>query len=144
MPSLIRVPRNPRALPDIPEVMVVLMQLSQDPEVVRLFTDRPVVTRTCGHCGGCGKTQAAYALTPGEPLPDAPPDAICAGVVGSCSIFEAFGEAAEIAGRSGRAVAFFFIDQVIVVHPGDDPECRARMWWIGRYGEKPEQTWERR
>lgn len=120
------------------------MHLSQDPAVVQLFTDRPVVARTCWHCGGCGKTTDTFALAPGEPLPDVPQDAICAVVVGTRSIYEAAREAAEIAGRSGRQVAFQFIDQVVVVQPGDDPELWARTWWIERYGETPEQTLERR
>ncbi len=123
---------------------MVIMHLVQDPEIAQLFTDRPVVSRTCEHCGGCGTTRAPYALAPGGPILGAPQNAICAVVIGSCHIFEASREASEIAKRSGRPVAFHFIDQTVVVQPGDDPELWGRAWWIERHGETPEQSWEKR
>ena len=59
-------------------------------------------------------------------------------------VFCATKEAVELAGQSRSPLAFEFIDHVIVVYPGDDPDQVARAWWMRQYGETPEATRSRR
>jgi hypothetical protein len=110
-----------------------------------LLTKRPVRSRDCPTCGGHGRVDDSYSLVSIEgPLPGAPGGAISTCVVGSSSIFKAAREAREIAESHDRPVAFDFIGDLVVVLRSDDPEQVARAWWIGHYGETPEQTAARR
>lgn len=113
-----------------------------------LFASRPLLEEPCRACRGTGVRLGSYALhaaSRGMALEDeVPAGAVRAFVVGSSSIFEACREAAEVAGRAGRPVAFMFNDLLVVIKPGDDPDLAARTWWQLAHGETPEQTWERR
>lgn len=115
-----------------------------------LFDDRPTRSQTCPRCRGCGTVSETYALAPYEGLvgdPErfegAPDDALCAFVVGSFDIFTASKEAADLARRSLRPVAFDFLDHVVVVRDGDDPDEISRAWWWKQYNETPEATFAR-
>jgi hypothetical protein len=109
-----------------------------------LFDDRPARARTCGHCRGHGTVVESYALVSCEPFDGAPHNAVHAAVVGSFDIFTACKEAVALAKRARRPVAFNFIDQVVVLNPGDDPDKAARAWWQHAYNETPETTMARR
>lgn len=112
---------------------------------IELFDNRPARTQTCFRCQGCGIIPVAYALHPSEsPLDGAPDDAICAFVGGSFDVFYAAREAGDLARQAERPVAFRFIDHVVVVRPGEDPDQAARAWWFLQYEEAPEATWARR
>jgi hypothetical protein len=105
-----------------------------------LFSNRPRRMNPCIHCGGSGSVTRGYALAH-DGSPDHLDDArIWATVVGSSSIHEATREAAEIATSSGTVVAFEFLDHLVEVRPGDDPDVVARAWWFKQYGQSPEQS----
>ncbi len=112
------------------------------PKDKALFDRRPR-TSTCPRCDGCGHVVEPYALMPHEHLEGAPADALCAAVAGSFGIFAVCREAAELAGRAGRPVAFDFNDHLVVVRAGDDPDRVARSWWQRAYGETPEAMFAR-
>jgi len=118
--------------------------MTESVDVNRLFTDRPEKTHPCHSCSGTGMVSKRYWLAPTNAVEGAPEGAILAVVMGSASIFEAMGEASDIARRAQRPVAFDFIDKVVVVRPDQDPNFLGRSWWIARYGETPEQTAARR
>ena len=110
-----------------------------------LFDRRPVRTEVCPRCLGCGNVSIGYALYPQDAqIKGAPKGSIRAFVAGSFDVFYAAREAAELARRADRAVAFKCLDHVVVVRPKDDPDQVARAWWLLQYGETPEATWRRR
>ena len=117
---------------------------SMTPSDQALFDDRPTIEQTCPRCRGCGTVVEVYALAPSDRFDGAPQDAVHAFVVGSFDIFTACREAVDIARRSGRPVAFEFIDQVVVARAGDDPDKISRAWWQRQYNETPEATFARR
>lgn len=109
------------------------------------FTSRKRARIECSRCYGTGRITVGFAIAPADvPARGAPPDAIHACVVGCSTIFEACREAAAIARRSDRPVAFEFNEHCVVVLGCDDPDTIARMWWIKAYGETPEQSARRR
>lgn len=110
-----------------------------------LFDGRKTRARLCWRCHGCGVVIEPFALAPSDnQLEDAPDRALCAIVVGASSVFVACHEAAEIAARANRPVAFEFNGQLVVVNAGDDPDRIARAWWERQYGESPEESAQRR
>jgi hypothetical protein len=113
-----------------------------------LFDSRLAKTEVCPRCRGCGSVDVGYALHPWddqlEPIDGAPEGAVRAFIGGSFDVFYAAREAAELARRSGRPVAFQCIDRAVVVRPEDDPDQVARAWWLLQYGETPEATRSRR
>jgi hypothetical protein len=112
---------------------------------MNLFDSRPARPEVCPRCQGHGRIGAEYALYPSSNLIDgAPEGAVHAFVAGSFDVFYAAREAAELARRADRPVAFQYLDHVVVVHPGSDPDQVARAWWLRQYGETPEATWSRR
>jgi hypothetical protein len=108
------------------------------------FHDRPRRTKRCERCGGCGTLEIGFALVPADHVTDAPEDAIRAFVVGAYDIFTACREAADIARKASRLVAFEFNGRCVVVRPNDDPTTVARQWWLTQYNETPEQSLARR
>ena len=119
-----------------------------EPPDAELFDSRPARTEVCPRCRGCGDIRIEYALHPWDallgPIDGAPEGAVCAFVGGSFDVFYAAREAAELAQRASRPVAFKCIDHTVVVHPKDNPDLVARAWWMLQYGETPEITWARR
>lgn len=115
---------------------------------VELFDSRPARAETCPRCMGCGSIDAGYALHPWNEeltrIDGAPDGAVLAFVGGSFDVFSAAREAKELVRRSGRPVAFQFLDHAVVVRPDDDPHQVARAWWLLQYGETPEDTAARR
>ncbi len=114
------------------------------PEDQALFDGRPTRSQTCPHCRGCGTVIEAYALVPTERFDGAPPNALCAFVVGSFDIFTASKEAVDLAKRAKRPVAFEFNGQVVVARGGDNPDRLSRAWWQLQYNETPEAAFARR
>ena len=117
---------------------------------IELFDSRPARTAVCPRCRGCGSVSAGveYALHPWNdqlpPINGVPEDGVRAFIGGSFDVFYAAREAAELARRAVRPVAFQCIDHAIVVRPSDDPDQVARAWWLLQYGETPEATRSRR
>ncbi len=111
-----------------------------------LFGGRPLRTSTCPRCRGNGVVVEVYALRYRATGLDLQRSAgmVTATVIGAFGIFEVCREAAEVAERASRPVAFQFNDRVVAVTPGDDPDDVARQWWFDVYGETPEQTAARR
>lgn len=113
-----------------------------------LFHSRPERMETCSRCGGHGRINVGYALHPWDdslsPLHGIPENAVRSFIGGSFDVFESTKEAAELARRADRPVAFECLDHVVVVRPGDDPDQVARAWWLLQYGETPEATRSRR
>jgi hypothetical protein len=111
-----------------------------------LFSGRPSRSHVCHMCRGRGRVPDPYCLAPvpASLVPGAPPGAVTALVRGASSIFESTAEAAELARRSSRPVAFDFTGHLVVVLPGDDPVQVARAWWLSCYGETPEESAARR
>lgn len=110
----------------------------------QLFSSRPPRRVVCASCGGCGGQDEPYALryNSGDNLnKERSEGMVTAAAVGSSSVWECTKEAAEVAGRARRPVAFRFNGRVVVVNVGDDPDRVARQWWQDVYGETPEQTW---
>ena len=94
-----------------------------------LFDNRPVRTEACLRCRGQGSVSIEYALHPSQdPIDGAPKDAIHAFTAGSFDVFYAAREAAELATRASRPVAFQCIDYVVIINPGDDPDQVAHAW----------------
>lgn len=115
---------------------------------IELFASRPAKSEVCPRCRGCGNVIVGYALYPWndrlDPIEGAPEGAVRAFVSGAFDVFYAAREAAELARRADRPVAFSCIDHAVVVRPNDDPDQVARAWWLLQYGETPEATWSRR
>ena len=113
-----------------------------------LFLSRLEKTEACSRCEGHGRISVGYALHPWDdslpPLHGIPENTVRVFVGGSFSVFESTKEAADLARQADRPVAFGFIDHVVVVRPGDDPDQVARAWWLLQYGETPEVTRYRR
>lgn len=121
-----------------------------DADDALLFSSRPERIQKCARCGGHGEYVDQYALAHNT---DAYADRLAthrrAGLViarvrGASDIFESCNEAAEIAERAGRGVAFWFNGRAVVVKPGDSGDAVARAWWMDVHGETPEQTRARR
>ncbi len=118
-----------------------------DAEDAALFDSRPARVEQCSRCGGTGSHVDLYALRPGsrrELALQRRAGMVIATPVGASDIFECCREAAEIAERAKRPVAFQFNEQVVVMKPGDNPNLVARSWWQAAYGETPEETMEKR
>ena len=114
--------------------------LEREADMKHLFDSRPIM-RTCSCCNGRGSTSGPYFLRFSEDLiSGVPADVIPAVVVGCASIFNATCEAADIARRGKRSVAFDFNGKIVVVKPGDDANQVARAWWADTYGETLEQS----
>lgn len=115
-----------------------------------LFSSRPERVVKCARCGGHGEYVDQYALAPNTgTYADQLAAHRRAGLViararGASDIFESCREAAEIAGRAGRGVAFWFNGRAVVVKPGDSGDAAARAWWMDVHGETPEETMARR
>lgn len=114
-----------------------------------LFSSRPERVEKCGRCGGRGELVNPYALRHnGNTHADRMAVHRRAGLVIASAlgadIFESCNEAAEIAGRVGRGVAFWFNGRAVVVKPGDVGDAAARAWWVDVHGETPEETMARR
>lgn len=115
------------------------------PEHIALFDARPPLPGApCAACRGRGRVPAgSYWLAPDREFPSDNSEAIptiTAIPVGSCSIFEATNEAAEIAQRGEVIVVFGFNGRLVVVRPDSDPRLVARRWWTEEYGKTPEQS----
>lgn len=115
-----------------------------------LFSSRPERIEKCLRCGGLGEYVDHYALYHND---NSHADRmavhrraglVIASVRGASNIFESCNEAAEIAGRAGRGVAFWFSGRAVVVNPGDNGDAVARAWWMDVHGETPEETYARR
>lgn len=115
-----------------------------------LFSSRPERIEKCARCGGRGEYVNHYALRHND---NSHADRmavhrraglVIASVRGASDIFESCNEAAEIAARAGRAVAFWFNGRAVVVRPGDVGDAVARAWWVDVHGETPEETYARR
>lgn len=121
--------------------MTKMITTTDDP---LLFSSRPTRTQVCARCGGEGTVAQPYYLTTNPPsmgpVRGAPEGAVHAFVVGSAFIHEATREASEIARRAQRAVAFEFMERLVVVRPDDDPEQVWRAWWTEFYGQTFEQS----
>jgi hypothetical protein len=118
-----------------------------DAEDKALFDSRPERVEQCSRCRGAGSYVDPYALLPGsrhELGLARHAGMVIATPAGASDIFECCREAAEIAERAKRPVAFQFNAQVVVVKPGDNPNLVARAWWQAVYGETPEATMEKR
>lgn len=115
---------------------------------IELFDSRPARTEVCPRCRGCGNVSVGYALHPWDdqlaPINDVPEGAVRAFVSGSFDVFYAAREAAELARRANRPVAFNCLDHAVIIRPSDDPDQAARAWWLLQYRETPEDTWDRR
>jgi hypothetical protein len=101
---------------------------------IELFDSRPARTAVCPRCQGCGNVGVRCALHPWNNFPQSR----------THPVFYAAREAAELAQRADRPVAFQCIDHTVVVRPKDEPDRVARAWWLLQYGETPEATWSRR
>ena len=107
-------------------------------DIDRLFADRPEKAHLCHSCEGTGRINESYCLSPTDRVNGAVPEGaiLAVIVVSSATIFEVAIEASDLARRSHRAVAFDFIDGVVVVHPDQDPNYMAFKWWLARGGSR--------
>jgi len=120
--------------------------------------ETPTIKRTprewdepCNECHGTGTVHRRewFALwTPDEysgtvtldPKHDIPANAYVCTAVPGADIFRACAEAADLAKRVGRPIAFEFNGAVAIVHADSDTSDAAKRWWKLAYGKSYEQS----